>query len=475
MFEYQARAIADGRRSKPSSAHAPRPARRDDRPVPRLPRQHRRRRAWPRTARPVGYPLDENDHGLTVVRVDDISTRPAHALATYVNYAQHGESLDGYDLISADWLAPFQRFVDRGTGAPVVFSQGAVGSAEGPYEHAYPKGKAPTVSDRGDAVPAVWAHVGYAQAERGAHLLADQVLAAWRAARRRGSRCKRRCATDVPCRMLTRLVAGPAVAPLPERLELPHRPHGRRLTRARPSLGLPDCERASGAFGQALPAAASTTSLRAAGLPVPATYDAPSLRGGRGERPAQAAGGPARRRAARLLRLRAAERPDQGAGDPYGRRLRATGGTASTSPTPPRSPPPGRGDPPVAPCFPRRRAVSYPDPRDRHRRHARLQRDARRPSTRWRRRSTTRPTAGTTRLPPPPPTASRPTRAQIKGNFTGRELDPTCGYAVSRRPRPHRRLQRLHGELPRVHGARLLPQGAHRPTARTPPTTWSRA
>ena len=30
-----------------------------------------------------------------------------------------------------------------------------------------------------------------------------------------------------------------------------------------------------------------------------------------------------------------------------------------------------------------------------------------------------------------------------------------------RRARPHRRLQRLHRELPRVHGARLLPQGAH--------------
>src|SRR3954465_1352883 len=52
---------------------------------------------------PVGYPINDNDHGLVVMRFGDM-TDAAHPkpLATWVNYAQHGESLDGYDLISAD-------------------------------------------------------------------------------------------------------------------------------------------------------------------------------------------------------------------------------------------------------------------------------------------------------------------------------------------------------------------------------------
>src|SRR5438270_856089 len=127
---------------------------------------------------PTGYPLWENDHGVTVLRFDDM-TNPASPkpLATYVNYAEHGESLDGYDLISADWLAPFQRYVDRATGATMVFSQGSVGSAEGPYDYANPK----MADDNGDAFPEVYGHEGYAQAERGTHLLAEKVVAAWNA------------------------------------------------------------------------------------------------------------------------------------------------------------------------------------------------------------------------------------------------------------------------------------------------------
>src|SRR4051794_33781896 len=129
---------------------------------------------------PAGYPVGVNDHGVTVLRFDDVSN-PANPkpLATYVNYAEHGESLDGYDLFSADWLAPFQRYVDRGTGAPVVFSQGSVGSAEGPYDRY--GNRTPVADDHGDKVLKIWAHMGYAQAERGTHLLAEKVLDAWNA------------------------------------------------------------------------------------------------------------------------------------------------------------------------------------------------------------------------------------------------------------------------------------------------------
>jgi hypothetical protein len=220
---------------------------------------------------PVGYPLQENDHGLTVLRVDGTDGRP---IATWVSYAEHGESLDGYDLISADWLAPFQRYVDRSTGAPVVFAQGAVGSAEGPYEHAYPKGQAPRVSDHGEAVPAIWAHLGYAQAERGGHLLADAVLGAWRAI---GAGRGDAPMSDHPVvRMLTHWVAGPVSHPYPS---VSNCRTGQSVDGdpGAPVLGLPDCERASDAFGQSLPAQGLWDVLRSSGVPVPATYDAPSF------------------------------------------------------------------------------------------------------------------------------------------------------------------------------------------------------
>ena len=220
---------------------------------------------------PVGYPLHENDHGLTVLRVDALDGDP---IATWVNYAQHGESLDGYDLLSADWLAPFQRYVDRATGAPVVFAQGAVGSAEGPYEHAYPKGKVPTVSDAGEAVPAIWAHLGYAQAERGAHLLANAVLAAWRSLG--AGRGDAPMADRPVVRMLTHWVAGPVSHPYPSVSNCRTRQTVDGDPGA-PVLGLPDCERASHAFGQVVPADGLFDALRSTGLPVPASYDAPSF------------------------------------------------------------------------------------------------------------------------------------------------------------------------------------------------------
>ncbi|MDP9183523.1 MAG: hypothetical protein M3P04_12200, partial [Actinomycetota bacterium] len=44
-----------------------------------------------------------------------------------------------------------------------------------------------------------------------------------------------------------------------------------------PVLGLPDCQRAGDAFGQALPADGLFDALRSTGIPVPANYDAPSF------------------------------------------------------------------------------------------------------------------------------------------------------------------------------------------------------
>jgi hypothetical protein len=259
MFEYQARAIATAVQTAEKRL---RPARMGAVVVPFSTFQGNIAGSGiGEDGAPVGYPLQENDHGATVLRIDAVDGRP---IATYANYAEHGESLDGYDLTSGDWVAPFERYVDRATGAPVVFSQGSVGSAEGPYEHAYPKGKAPRTSD---GVPAIWAHMGYAQAERGAHLLADAVIQGWRSARLR---------SDVKVAMLTHWVPGPVSHPYPSVSNCRTGPSVDGDPGA-PVLGLPDCERASDAFGASVPAQGLDAALRSAGLPIPANYDATSF------------------------------------------------------------------------------------------------------------------------------------------------------------------------------------------------------
>ena len=265
MLEYQARAIADAvstaeRRMRPARAGAT---------TVQAPTLHGNiaGAGVAEDGSPVGYPLGDNDHGVTVLRVDGTDGR---AIGTWVSYAQHGESLDGYDLLSADWVAPFERYVDRWTAAPVVFAQGAVGSAEGPYEHAYPKGQVPVDAD---GVPLVWAHLGYAQAERHGLRLAQAVMQAWRELG--AGRGADPMSSDAPVRMLTHWVAGPVSHPYPA---VSNCRTGRTVDGdpGAPVLGLPDCARASNELGAALPADGLYDALRAAGVPVPSSYDAPS-------------------------------------------------------------------------------------------------------------------------------------------------------------------------------------------------------
>ncbi|MDX6275751.1 MAG: hypothetical protein QOJ92_2961 [Frankiales bacterium] len=274
MFEYQARAIAT---AVQSAERGMRPARLGAATV-EFPWFHGNIAGGGvgEDGAPVGYPMMENDHGLTVVRIDDM-TDPAQPkpLTTYVNYAQHGESLDGYDLISADWLAPFERFVDRGTGAPVVFSQGSVGSAEGPYDNRFPGGN-PSIEDHGDAVKFAWAHTGFSQAERGTHLLADKVLAAWRAigGEDNGVTVAAPMSSDVPVQMVTHFVPGPVSHPYPSvsNCRTDQTVNGNPGS---PVLGLPDCQRISDVG--TIPSPPLWDSLRATGLPIPASYDAASF------------------------------------------------------------------------------------------------------------------------------------------------------------------------------------------------------
>src|SRR2546423_9536966 len=88
----------------------------------------------------AGYPNHFGDFDLTVMRFDDVSVaKHPKPLATWVNWGEHPESLDAYNLITADYLSALQRDVDRATGSTMLFSQGDVGSSEGPYDHTFAK------------------------------------------------------------------------------------------------------------------------------------------------------------------------------------------------------------------------------------------------------------------------------------------------------------------------------------------------
>ncbi|HVY09403.1 MAG TPA: hypothetical protein VHB18_04590 [Mycobacteriales bacterium] len=228
---------------------------------------------------PTGYPQQDNDHELTVMRIDDLST-PAHPrpLATWVSYAEHGESLDEYDLISQDWMAPFMHYMTKTTGVPMVFSQGAVGSSEGPYEHNYPPGEIPTLKDHGQKIYGIYGHMGFAQAVRGAHVLYNHAIAAWRAigGAHNGVKVDVPFQTNPRVKMLTRWYAGPLSHPYPS---VSNCRTGQTLDGdvGVPVAGLPDCERLDDVGVPTLPFSLGLfNKLKAAGLPIPDNYDAPS-------------------------------------------------------------------------------------------------------------------------------------------------------------------------------------------------------
>ena len=218
---------------------------------------------------PAGYPVGVNDHGLVVMRFDQKTDRGWRPLAAYVNYAEHGESLDHTDLISEDWWAPFERFVGQMVGAPVITSQGSVGSAEGPYADRYPVDRTPTETDGGDTVYKIWAHMNPAQVERGTHVMAEKVADAWTAIGDDDPSVQMTYETNPVVNMLTHWVAGPVSHPYPS--------VGNCRTQNSvdgdpgvPAAGLPDCQR--GDLGQQT--SPLYENLKAAGLPLPDNYDA---------------------------------------------------------------------------------------------------------------------------------------------------------------------------------------------------------
>jgi hypothetical protein len=216
---------------------------------------------------PAGYPKKFGDFDLTVMRFDDLTNPTApKPLATWVNWGQHPESLDKYGLITADYLSALQRDVDRATGSTMVFSQGDVGSSEGPYDHTFSKPE-----QLPDGVYREWAHMGYAQMERGASELAGSVIDGWRQIGSKQSLVKP--STTFPVGVAENWVPGPVSHPYPSVSNC----------RTQPSvdgdpgavvIGLPDCQR--GGTGVDAPI---WEAMRAAGAPVPDHYDAPGFGG----------------------------------------------------------------------------------------------------------------------------------------------------------------------------------------------------
>jgi hypothetical protein len=77
---------------------------------------------------PAGFPNSYTDRDMTVVRFD--SLRTGKPVASLVNFSIHPEDLSGNDLISADFIGPFERFMDREKGGVTIWTQNAVGNSE---------------------------------------------------------------------------------------------------------------------------------------------------------------------------------------------------------------------------------------------------------------------------------------------------------------------------------------------------------
>ena len=241
---------------------------------------------------PAGYPTEYNDHGLVVLRFDDVSD-PAQPrpLATWINWGEHPESLDPHDLHSADFLGPLERWIDRETGAPLVFSQGDVGSAENSGDRdellddrAQVCGRWPgdaEAAERDDCPPGQgvlrdWQHQGYVQTERNVRLLADDVIAAWRAIGEGDALIPPK--RDIDVDFLNAWVPGPLSHPLPSVSNCRTEPTVGGDVGV-PVVGLPDCTRIQIPGADALLGRSGQlyALLKAENVPVPDHYAAPSV------------------------------------------------------------------------------------------------------------------------------------------------------------------------------------------------------
>jgi hypothetical protein len=224
---------------------------------------------------PAGYPDSYTDRTMTLVRFDDI-TDPAHPkpLANLVNFSLHGENLEGNDLISADFIGPFERQLDRATGATTVWTQDAVGNSENE------RGSYHSIHSR-----LFFDHRQYAQAEYNASLLARTADGLYAdVGRGRGAVP---FFADGPVQLADHWFPGPLTHPYPtvSNCRTDQIPAGNPQL---PLVGLPDCAGPKSAFEQvgltpppdpAQNPGPSLNDFKALGLPIPDNYGALSYTG----------------------------------------------------------------------------------------------------------------------------------------------------------------------------------------------------
>ena len=221
---------------------------------------------------PAGQPYSHTTRQLSVVQLDDVSNpKKPQPLANWVVFGVHPEWTWGYDLINGDITHAAARMVDRQLGTVSVFSQRETGTS-GPHkdERVHPASARREFQD-----------AGFAQLDRGAHLLADAILAAREdiATRtpERGS-AYQPWIEDFDVEAVSQRFAPPATRPYPGVSNCNSYAlfHGDpRL----PILGFPDCYSVKNPVTDALtPAtAAFYDQLKAAGVPVPESISATAL------------------------------------------------------------------------------------------------------------------------------------------------------------------------------------------------------
>ena len=244
---------------------------------------------------PAGYPLEYGDLGLVVMRFDALTEAGPEPLAAWVNWGEHPESLDARNLHTSDFLGSLERYVDREIGAPLVFSQGDVGSAENSGNkdqmiaddgsvcgHWDEDDDAPTENNcaPGEGTLRIWEHTGFAQYDRAVRFLADDVVKGWNLIGAGDPSVQVALSTDFPVDYRNYWAPGPLSHPYPgvSNCDTDDTAEG---DVGAPIVGLPDCGRAG--FPGENPVTGQTATvyetMRAEGVPVPDHYDAPAYTG----------------------------------------------------------------------------------------------------------------------------------------------------------------------------------------------------